>query len=355
VSVPDFLASIQPDPAYTKLRVLDTHRLVTTEPPPLDWLAEGIWCAGKLTMFGGREKRGKSLMQLALGVCMASGGGDLAGIRIKPGKVLLIDAENGEQEIWRRLRAIGLSAEHAGNLIAVEARGFELREDLGLVEMLIDRHRPQVVLLDSFRALWRGDERDEAQVAEALDPLRDLTHDSETPISLTHHEQKGGDEYRGSTAIGACVEWVVRLSREHGDADRTRRRLSNPLARFAPERDDRWLSIRSEGDDGPVTLVTAEAFVRERETPVQNEIESALHAWIEGRGTRGTPPIGSTTSTTPSWSTADLARAVGRSRDDKTLRRVVQRLADRGVLYRNGDERWSSAATLYEDDEDREA
>ena len=39
------------------------------------------------------------------------------------------------------------------------------------------------------------------------------------------------------------------LSREPEDPQRrTRRRLSNPLARFAREREDRWLSIVAEDD-----------------------------------------------------------------------------------------------------------
>jgi hypothetical protein len=249
-------------PDWGKLRVLDTHRLVTTPPEPLDWIAEGIYARGKLTLFGGREKGGKSLVQLGLAVCMASGGGEIAGISVKPGTVLIIDAENGEREIHRRLRAIGLKPEHSERLVCAEARGFDLREDLGQVVDLIDRYEPDLLLLDSFRALWRGDERDEAQVADALDPLRELSHDRVLAAGLTHHAQKAGEEYRGSSAIGASVEWVVMLSRVRDDLDRTRRKLSNPLARFAREREDRWLSICSEGDDGPVWLDGAEAFKR---------------------------------------------------------------------------------------------
>src|SRR4051812_22319500 len=61
------------------------------------------------------------------------------------------------------------------------------------------------------------------------------------------------------------------------------------------------------------------------------------------------PLQGTTPVPHPGWTTADLARAVGRSRDDKTLRRAVQRLADAGVLYRNGDERrWHPAASLFD-------
>ena len=93
-----------------ELRTLDTHALLTTSPPPVKWLADGIYAAGKLTLFGGREKGGKSLVQMLLATTMASGGGQVAGITVAPGRVLLVDAENGESELHRRLRATRLPA-----------------------------------------------------------------------------------------------------------------------------------------------------------------------------------------------------------------------------------------------------
>jgi hypothetical protein len=333
-----------------RLQVLDTLRLVTTEPPPLDWLADGVFCRGKLTLFGGREKRGKSLVQLALAVRMASGGGELADTPVKPGRVLIVDAENGERETHRRLRAMGLEADHARNLIAVEARGFDLLKHLAELVDLADRHQPDLLLLDSFRALWRGDERDEAEVAAALDPLRDLAHDRDLGIGLTHHAQKGGEEYRGSSAIGASVEWCCMLDRHPEDDDKTRRRLTNPLARFAPERPDRWLSIRSGGDDGPVTLAATKAFVREHDAPVRDEITAAIRDFIEGC-TGVLPTTEGDTPTPPSWTTADLCRAAGRQAKDRTARQAIQGLADAGVIYRNGGSRWQPAPSLLDDEE----
>jgi len=227
-------------------------------------------------MMGGREKSGKSLLEFGISSCAASGGGSLAGIAIAPAKTLIIDAENGEREIHRRLHAIGLDPVFAKMLVIVEVRGFELREDLDRVVDLIDRHRPDRVVMDSFRSLWRGDEHDNAEVAEALDPVRALAHDREVAIDMVHHAQKGGDEYRGSTAIGACVDWVVMLSRVREDDDRTRRKLSNPMARIGRERPDRWLSIRSEDDDGPVSIEKAEPYKRPK--PRDEKSQAVLDA-----------------------------------------------------------------------------
>jgi AAA domain len=343
------------------LRVLDTLRLLTTKPPPLEWIADGVWSPGKLTLFTGREKRGKSLVQLALALRMASGGGELAGIHVKPGRVLLIDGENGEAEIHRRLHALELAPEHADNLMIAEARGLDLAAltDSYLVESYAVRHRADLVLLDSFRALWRGDERDEAEIAAALDPIRAFAHDTGAAVSLTHHLPKGGEQtYRGSTAIGAAIEHVVVLERfEEDSQSKTRRKLSNPLARFAPQRPDRWLSICSEGDDGPTWLEAVEPYVPARETPAQDEVAVALLDQVRYSGNGHIPGTGlpdASDDAAPGWSLADLARAVGRHPDDQTVRRAVYRLAKDGVLYRGDGKRWYPAPRLFDDHEEDE-
>jgi len=177
--------------SQAQLRELDTLALLMGTPSPLAWVAEGVDAEGALTMMGGREKSGKSLLEFGISSCAASGGGSLAGIAIAPAKTLIIDAENGEREIHRRLHAIGLDPVFAKMLVIVEVRGFELREDLDRVVDLIDRHRPDRVVMDSFRSLWRGDEHDNAEVAEALDPVRALSirsEDDDGPVSIEKAE-----------------------------------------------------------------------------------------------------------------------------------------------------------------------
>jgi hypothetical protein len=312
--------------------VLDTRAMLTTDPPPLEWLVDGVFARGHHTLFGGREKRGKSLVQLILAVRMASGGGTVAAIRVKPGRVLIIDGENGERMIHRRLRRLAFAAEFAANLTVVEARHVELRRDLGQIANLAKEREVDLVLLDSFRALWRGNERDEGEVTEALQPITDLAHDLDIAIGLTHHQQKSGEEYRGSSAVGACPDWIVRLDRIEGDPNRTRRRLANTEARIDAERDDCWIEIRSQGENGPITLEAAEPYEFEREAPVRDDIEAKLRAMC----TDVLPYVGEYTSTHSGWSLAELARAVGRSPQDRMVRRALDNLVAGGTLRRGG-------------------
>lgn len=256
-----------------ELIALDTAQLLQTDPEPLQWLAEGVWARSHLTMVGGREKSGKSLVQLALAAVMAKGGGTVAGINVQAGKVLIIDAENGRREIHRRLRAMGLEPEHADRLVIVEARGVDLFKDLNRLRGLIAEHQPDLVILDSFRSLWRGDERDEAACAAALYPLADLAHDGPA-ISLTHHAKKDGTEYRGSSAIGGCPDIILLLSRVAEDEDKARRKLAMPMCRVDEERPDVWLQIRR----GVLGVELREAAPFQAPRPRDEKAEAVLDA-----------------------------------------------------------------------------
>ena len=194
--------------------------------------------------------------------------------------------------------------------------GSDLREDLAEVVALIGRHAPDLVLLDSFRSLWRGDERDEAQVSAALDPLRELAHDRDIAIGLTHHAKKGdAEEYRGSTAIGAAVEWVAMLSRVKGDENKGRRKLSTPLCRMAKEREDRWVEILSESDEGPVSLTEAEPYTAP--SPRDDNADAVVDVLTEA------PQSGRA-----------IARASGLS--EATVRRVLPELAEQNLARQTG-------------------
>ena len=306
-----------------RVTVLDMHELLTTDPPPLDWRVDGIFAGSRLTLFGGREKRGKSLVQLGFAICMACGGGELAGIDVKAGRTLIFDAENGKDEVQRRLHAMGLPRRHERELIVAEVRGFDLRYDLDEVTRLVDQYDPDLVLLDSFRALWRGDERDEAQVAECLYPLADLAHDGRAAWGLTHHAQKSGEEYRGSTGIGAAVDWIVMIDRIRNDPERRhRRRISNEMARMARERDDRWLSIRSESDDGPLSFAEIEPYEsRAEEGPTEAQrLADLAEAFIPQIELDG------------GWPPAKLRDAIGCPRGD-TWTRLRAELRARGWTF----------------------
>ncbi len=67
-----------------------------------------------------------------------------------PGRVLYVDAENGEREAHRRVHGLNVKP---GTLIYVEADGFNLKTHMHEIEALVDEHNPGLLILDSLRSL----------------------------------------------------------------------------------------------------------------------------------------------------------------------------------------------------------
>jgi RecA-family ATPase len=247
----------------SNLRVLDIEYMLSTEPPPVPWVVEPILVAGCVTMLAGREGQGKSMLALALASAVGHGS-TVPGLDCESGRVLYIDAENGEREAHRRVRGLCVKPR---TLVYVEAQGFNLAADIALLEGLVTEHKPSVVMLDSLRSLAPGlDENDSKQAEAAVRPVSRLAQKHGLPVLLLHHAGKGGHEYRGSTAIGAAVELGFTLSRHEEDPEkRSRRKLACWKSRPAPEAETRWISMGSH--DGLITLAEAEPYVVERERP----------------------------------------------------------------------------------------
>jgi RecA-family ATPase len=330
-----------------KLRRIETYDMLLNDPPPLEWLVDGVVARGLLSMIVGREKTGKSMLSMALVLRMVAGGGEVAGIACYPGRVLIVDAENSQSEIHRRLHgmwhAMAIPVANHDQLQIVEARGFDFRRDLAELEAALWEFKPDLVVLDAFRALWGGKEADSDDVAAALDPLRQLLHDHDVGGLLSHHSRKTDDEYRGGTGIGASVEHIVSLRRESDDPDRSRRRLANPASRFAAEFEPLWLSIG--GGDDARRISSTEAYKPTPSAAKRDEVAAEIRQFVlssplkeEGQG----------------QTLSELARGIGHDPADKTVRKALQKLEDDGVLQRGEDKRYRRAPTLFDDDPNQE-
>ena len=142
--------------------------MIATVPAPVPFVLEPMLVEGCVTMLAGREGRGKSMLALAIAAALGRGALllDVAGMPVGlGGRVLYIDAENGEPEIHRRLHGLDVQS---GRLAYVEADGFDLRRELGRVERLVAKHKPRLLVLDSMRSLAPGLDENDSQEVEAV-------------------------------------------------------------------------------------------------------------------------------------------------------------------------------------------
>ncbi len=303
--------------ATGKLRRLDVAQMVREAPPAVPWVIDGLVVRGALTVLNGREGEGKSLLAMALAAGVALGENQ-AGMDCRAGRVLILDSENGAYETHRRVHALGLP----GSVEMYEpgdGQRFDLRTDLGDLDRLLTLHEPDLLILDSFRTLWGGEENDSGEVAKVLDPLRNLVRRHKAGTILLHHSGKGSGSYRGSSAIGASAELGFTLARDEGDEDRDRRSLACWKCRPAPKPAKAYLRLSVEG--GMVFIDRAEPPADE--APTTAPVTGSLR-----------PRVLAALTTTPQ-SRADVARAVERDPKDRSVGRVLDDLALEGLAAKD--------------------
>lgn len=310
--------------AVRTLIKLDVGRMMTSPPPPVEYAVEPLLIPGMLTLLVGKEGVGKSLFGLGLGVSLCTDE-PIAGFRPKLGNVVYVDAENGEREIHRRIHTLGLTPETAHLLSAYSVRGFDLRHNLDELEEILVNERPTLLILDSFRSLWDGEENNSQEVSAVLDPLRNLVRDYDTATLLLHHTPRGRQDYRGSSGIGASAELIFVLASHDDDPETERRYLDCRKCRPAPEPDRRWLRLTAEM--GMVLIDEAEPYLAEEDghehpAPKREEltalVTSALAASTPEKPTRR----------------ADIARKTGRDPKNGSVGRVLKALTESGEIQR---------------------
>lgn len=71
-------------------------------------------------------------------------------------------------------------------------------ETEALVRRGVETFEPDVILMEPFRSLWRGEENSATEMQKITDILADIAAEYQVGILLTHHENKGGGD-AGST------------------------------------------------------------------------------------------------------------------------------------------------------------
>jgi len=169
-------------------------------------------------------------------------------------------------------------------------------------------------VLDSFRSLWSGSERSEAEVAALLEGLRGLAVRCGLAILLLHHSTKGGEAYRGTNAICAGVDLAATLTARKDGQDSARRLLEVFACRLGPPAAP--LSLRLVSAHGRLRIEGAQA------PPKAARARGGLRAEIIAAATKAGDWLDQTA----------LARSLGRAPSEGSLRNALAALKAEGKL-----------------------
>jgi hypothetical protein len=309
-----------------RIRWLDVAALKSEPPLPVPWVIEPLVARGAVTMLAGPAGVGKSLLAMAVASVVANGTDALAGMSVKAGGVVILDAENGERTLHERAHLVDLPPE--GVRLGL-SDSFELRRQPDAGQLAQAVAGAALVVLDSLATLAPGlKENDANEAGPVLDRMRRLARESGAGVLLLHHARKDGDTYRGGTALPASMDVAAIYCRERDDPDRERRLLTwephrGGKMRLAAEPEPRWLRVGVVADR--LTIEPAKPPDRsddDRPPTRRDVLRERLVAILAERG-----PL----------SQSDALREVGESTNSRTGRRALLAAVDGGDLIRDDD------------------
>ena len=192
---------------------------------PLGFRVERVLSSLGILLLVGRPKAGKTFLAQLLGLSIA-GGSRFLDFPTMTGRVLFGDEENGNELLRARFAKIVQSdpafqdPETLARCRVCSFAGVRLSgKGLDVLRREVEAFEPEVLILDSFRRVFGGDENSSEQVAQAIETLSKVRNDYSLEIVVLHHLRKdaGGSEWadsvRGSGDLFGGVDALLGLQR----------------------------------------------------------------------------------------------------------------------------------------------
>lgn len=341
---------LPPDEAIEQLQLLaDPQHGLCARPAeiarvrPTRWLWERRVPLGYLSLLVGAEGVGKGTLsawliaQLTLGTLH----GHLAG---QPARVLYIgDEDSFDSVVTPRLYAACADLNYIDTLGDRDDGGFNLRHDSSRLRDLLEQGGYKLLFVDALLDILGADVDDwrSKSVRDALRPLRRVVKDIDVAVLAALHPNKGQrssfrDLMSGSHAFNASSRSSLLLA-SHPD-DENRRVLVRgkgnlsaepPAFEFAVQA--RELEVNGYGFDLPVL-----ADEHESELSVEDIVGSDRQAPVKDALAEQIDEIG----TGKVQSRTEIAKAVGRKPDDRSVGRALDELDEAGRWEKLGRGKW---------------
>lgn len=266
------------------LRELLSHPM-----PEQQWLIENILPEEGVLAMVGEQGVGKTWLALHLACSVAGGKPFMERFGTNGGgTVLIVDEENGEKRLQRRLRRLVEQENlpiHIASMLGLNLSRKEWRETL---EAKVAELCPKLIIFDSLIRIHRGDENKSQDISGVFGVLSELRKRYGTAIAFTHHMRKAGmfkhqnvlsQRVRGSTDILAYVDSVLAVvSTERSFAlHQIKNRDGEPITPIS-------FCIEDTDEDRTEIVVTGE--IREEEDRKKQAMDVVREVLQEGRLSR---------------------------------------------------------------------
>lgn len=257
-------------------RRLDIRHILLTTPPPQDHVLPGL-LAGTVGMLAGPGGVGKTMFELQVAMAVACGGSICGGVfdvaesgvpmSTRPGKVVLVVAEEAVDVIWHRLHAVatillentrllgadgdpevvlGMWAENLhiyplSGLARVTLMDGDLMSTESFTQLMGACEGSRLVMLDPIRRFHICDENDSGAMTALVQMLQELSTRTNAAVIFAHHTNRASTQLgqgdtagaaRGSTALTDGVRWQLNLSKLTREAAKRRGIADDDFGRF---------------------------------------------------------------------------------------------------------------------------
>lgn len=296
---------------------------------PIRWGWTGRLLLGYLNLLLGAEGIGKGTLTAWIMARLTCGKlpGDLLG---EPSRILILGDEDAFDSVWvPRLYAAGADLDYIDTI----DDEFSLATGADPLRRLVEKHDYRVVYFDALLDNLGSDVDDwrSKEVRDRLRPARQVARELDVLMLGALHPNKGQrasfrDLVSGSHAFNASSRSSLMLAAHPDDDDRRvlvrgKGNLSSPPPSFEFSIQGRDLEINGHGFSLPVLAdehdgdLSIEDVVKpQREAPVRESLAEEIDSL--GKGEIQTR--------------AEIARALGRSNDDRSIGRALDQLEDQG-------------------------
>lgn len=198
---------------------------LSKQPLPPHWMVDHLLANGDVAMLQGEPGLGKSYVSLDLALSVAGKSDSWLGRAVGThGRVLYVDQENPEDEVYNRLRKLGATQTAKKNLRYLHFQGIRLDRDPATFFDEVYDYEPQLVILDSLTRVHTEDENSAGAMAKLFnDGILPIARETGATILIIHHVSKtdassGFRRSRGSSDIPANLDAGLDLQRANDGA-----------------------------------------------------------------------------------------------------------------------------------------
>lgn len=270
------------DVRLTDFHSMTLQEVMSSEISRPEWLVDQLIPGNGIACIAGRPKVGKSFTVLELATSIASGEPLFGQFEVDQKNVLIISKEDGVPELKERLEKMNIDPNLNISICTDQHVFFDEDSVLPRLMSLIHRHEAEVVIIDSFIRVYRGDENTSKGITQVHRVFKQLNDEGISVIFIHHHgkedaqqNRSAGDKLRGSSDILAMIDTLLTVRKEN----ETTLYFSNDENRHARKAMPFYVSFPDFGEDNcrfRFLGFSANSSDQEIQRPIEIAMEQAL-------------------------------------------------------------------------------